>query len=156
MNPLLTPYAVALACLVMMVLALEGPWIEASLPIVIWIYLLREVGVYHGVLNEILLSVVVICLNEVKPLTVLYMIDRLTDMLITMVILMKKTTFRRPGDVQMGTVLLLFVILLEKVLWLDCFLLRRDEIGNPSALIMVLLYVQFGGNCLIRTIEWYS
>lgn len=156
MNPHLLSYVAVVAFLLVMVLALEGPWTQSGLPIVVWIYLMREAKIYYGVINEILLSVVVICLNEVKPLIILYMVDRLTDMLINMCVVVRRTTFRRQGDYQMGMALLLFVILLEKVLWLQIFVFRRTELENPSMLIMLLLYVVFGGNVLIRTFEWFN
>jgi hypothetical protein len=147
-------HVVAASGLISAVLALEGPWCHGGLPVVIWINLLRETGMYHGVLHEILFSVVFICLTEVKPIVVLYLVDRLTDMLIYIGIILKRPPLGRRGDMRLATSLVLLLVLCEKVAWLYVFVFRRAELGSPSLLVMLLLYVTFGGSCLLRALEW--
>ena len=115
---------------------------------------MKESGMYYGTFNEIIFSAVVICFSEVQPLMILYMIDKLTDMLIDMCFILKRITLRRNGDVQVGAVLILMVILLEKAMWLQVFLFRRAVFGFPSLEVMLLLYVVFAGNLILKTLEW--
>lgn len=110
--------------------------------------MLKKMKLYNGALNEVLIGVSILFYNDVSKLTLLYLSDRLSCMLIEIIIKLKDVETKNKQEVKFVCIILLCILVIEKVCWLFYFkqhIVSNDIITYNTKL---LLFITFIGNTI--------
>lgn len=119
----------------------EGFRVCGDLPTIVLIHVARLLGLYNAIITEILLCSIVLLFNEVPKILIPYMLDRLTYIMLDLIFALTKSTTLKPGDVKVGIVMLLALVLAAKMFFV--IVVRHD-----SKFVSLLLYAVFYGDML--------
>lgn len=139
-------YGVWLGFCLSILICQHGYRICGYLPLLVLIHLAKVMKLYDGVITEILLCSIVLLFNNVPKVLIPYMLDRLTYIMLDLILILKKSTTLKKGDVAVGFSILTIMILVSKVFFIIV-------VRHSSNFVMLLLYSIFVGDMSVKLYE---
>lgn len=146
-----TYISITLVFLLLLILK-EDVLTSGCTPIIIMISMLRELGVYHGFINEILLSAIVVGLTDIPLVVIFQMIDRLSYLFLDIAIASKKMKTKNPGNIVVLRSVVFIIVFVEKIFWIYNVLFNHVKLGSPSIYVRLMMINTFIGTMVIQSL----
>jgi hypothetical protein len=146
-------YIVTVVIFLALLIMEEGINTQGNLPVIVLISLMRDVGIYKPLINEILLSSLAIGFADVSKVVVLHMLDRLSYLLLDLSMVVSSLKTEHPHDGTFFRRGVILIVIIEKVFLITSITVNNERFGSPSIYVRILLCVISGGSMMNRAMS---